>query len=197
MTKVVICLLAAAACFQTPLPGAVGNGERIDPPVAVEGFSWAREPMPPDMLALFQDPRVPHSPPIVVQPSLAREYFRYTLRLRNAGALPIASVAWDYVFRDPSTQKEIARIHFRSKTNVKPGRTKPVYGYTPLPPTDVVSVAQLQSGVRNGAGESVEIHRIVFADNTVWPPALGAMDNARSDFAPASFPRITLSPLAD
>lgn len=186
MTKAVICLLAAAACFQTPLPGAFGNGERIDPPVAVEGFYWEREPIPADMLALFQELGVPSSPVIAVQGSLAREYFRYTLRLRNAGALPIASVAWDYVFRDPSTQDEIARIHFQSKTNVRPGRTKPVYGYTPLPPTHVVSVAQLRSGVRNGAGESVVIHRIVFTDNAVWHPAQGAMENARSDILTGS-----------
>jgi hypothetical protein len=186
MARGVICLLAAASCLQAALPGAVGTGERIDPPVAVEGFSWAREPMPPEMVGLFQNPAVPGSLANAAQGSLAREYFRYTLRLRNGGGLPIASVTWDYVFRDPSTQAEIARIHFRSKTNVKPGRTKPLYGYTPLPPTHVVSVAQLRSGIGNGAGESVEIHRIIFADNTVWQPAQGAMENARSDISTGS-----------
>jgi len=55
----------------------------------------------------------------------------------------------------------------------------------------VVSVAQLQSRTGNAAGEAVEIHRIIFANNSVWMPAQGAMENARSDvprsYLPAPF----------
>ena len=86
MAKGIICLLATVAFLQAPLPGANGDSEPIDPPVAVEGFSWEREPAPPDTMILIQDAARRRPVANAAHVSLAHEYFRYTLKLHNAGA---------------------------------------------------------------------------------------------------------------
>jgi hypothetical protein len=94
------------------------------------------------------------------------EWYRYAATLWNPGPLPVRSVVWDYVFREPESRRVIARVRFRSDETIKPGKKKSLEGFTTQPPGTVASVAALRDSGRQA--QSIEIERIVFADKSVW-----------------------------
>jgi hypothetical protein len=107
-------------------------------------------------------------PPLVVLPH-ARNGYRYSVSLQNAGPLAIKYVVWDYIFSDPVTHRVIARHHFSNAVKIKPGKTKVLEGFKLFTPTKTVSAAGLERNSKNPHTEQVVLKSIVYEDGSFWP----------------------------
>jgi hypothetical protein len=110
-------------------------------------------------------------PPIIVSPvaeSTERVWYWYSVKVRNLAPLPIQTVVWDYVFRDPGSGAIQGVVQVRSEEKIKPGKSKTLEGITVRPPANVASVATLKD--KRHEGESIEIVEVVFSDHSVWHP---------------------------
>lgn len=94
--------------------------------------------------------------------------FVYRVTLRNGGGRPVKTVIWDYVFRDPKTDAELARHTFATDIRLAPGKTRLLSARSFAPPTRVISAQMLlQAGAVSSYAERIEIKTIVFADGSV------------------------------
>jgi hypothetical protein len=97
-----------------------------------------------------------------------REFYTYTLRLRNSAERAILAIEWEYVIVDPHSRAELARLKFRTIKKIRPGKTQSLTGSTRTPPTRTMSVQGLHHKSGPEAGESIEILRIQYADGSLW-----------------------------
>jgi hypothetical protein len=112
------------------------------------------------------------NPPMIYEPAPAvreRDIYWYSVKVRNLAPLPIQTVVWGYVFRDPGSGVVQGVVQIRNNTTIKPGKSKTLEGYTQRPPSNVATVATLKS--KKHEGESIVIVAVVFSDHTVWHPA--------------------------
>jgi hypothetical protein len=116
-------------------------------------------PLPPP-------PRVPSSRSDDT-PSLTIEYV-YRAKISNTGTKAIRKLVWEYVFFDPSTQREVGRRRNESKVNISPGKTSNVVVRSASPPAGTVNVAQTGKKSQEQYSEQVVIQRIEYADGSVW-----------------------------
>jgi hypothetical protein len=94
--------------------------------------------------------------------------FVYRVTLRNAGNRLVKTVIWDYVFRDPTTDAELARHTFATDIRLAPRKTRLLIARSFAPPTRVISVKMLyQWSAGSTYAERIEIKRVVFADGSV------------------------------
>ena len=97
----------------------------------------------------------------------ASDYYLY-VKVQNAGAKEIRSIAYDYVFSDPGTKTELKRDSIRGFVKIGKNKTKWIQtGPGPGPPQSV-SVSGLQKDQRSPFDERVEIKCVVFGDGTSW-----------------------------
>ena len=94
-------------------------------------------------------------------------YF-YEVKIKNKGEKKIREIAWDYVFFEPETQKEVGRRQFISKDDIDSGKTKTLLIRTSLPPTNTVDASKSAKKSRRQYSEQIVIYSIEYADGTVW-----------------------------
>ena len=89
--------------------------------------------------------------------------FKYTAKvtLKNTGSKAIKAVAWEYVFADPATGKEIKRFKFQSGQQIQAGATETLMKAVGLSPKE--NTRSLNSGK-----QSVTVTRIEYTDGSVW-----------------------------
>lgn len=90
-------------------------------------------------------------------------FYIYQIKIQNNGTKTIQTVAWEYVFFNPTTKREIGRFKFLSKTNLKPGKTDNLVMSSPNPPTIVI-----QAKDEDRYTEQINIKSIEYTDGTVW-----------------------------
>jgi hypothetical protein len=94
--------------------------------------------------------------------------YTYEVSVKNDSSKIVKAVDWDYAFIDPATQKEVARHHFHSEEEVRPGRHKALRAFTTFPPTKVVSAGALGQKGWSGFQMKVTLRRVSYSDGSVW-----------------------------
>lgn len=87
----------------------------------------------------------------------------YQIKIQNNGTKTIQTVAWEYVFFDSTTKREIGKIKFLSKTNLKPGKTDDLVMSSPSPPTVIIRAKDEERYI-----EQINIKSVQYTDGTVW-----------------------------
>lgn len=103
-------------------------------------------------------------------PSRLPVVYVYSMKVKNVGQKTIDGVAWDYIFIDVGTNKEVGRHQFLTFEKLKTEKTTTFSSQMRSPPTQVVQTP-------NGNGASKErpkymgkaiIHCVLYADDTAW-----------------------------
>lgn len=92
----------------------------------------------------------------------------YSLKLKNAGERTITAVGWDYVFTDPATQNEVDRLHFRSATQIRGGKTDTILETTLSPPSRLVTVSSVGQNHRDPKDERIVITCLKYKNGAIW-----------------------------
>lgn len=104
-----------------------------------------------------------------ILPYERRDYYLYEVKLSNTGTKKIRSLVWSYVLFDEAAQREVGNHAFESKVGLGVGKSKSLVGFSTEPPASVVDVSKSNKETARGQyTERVEIHRVVYADGTVW-----------------------------
>jgi hypothetical protein len=103
----------------------------------------------------------------------------YTLQFKNIGTKKVAGLVWDYVIIGTASEKELARLQFRSQERVGVNRSITIQGTSLEPPhlPVVTTVEELQKEGGTPERDLVEIKCILYSDGTWWRhPGIGADD---------------------
>jgi hypothetical protein len=109
----------------------------------------------------------------------SRPLWVYTLQFKNIGTKKIAGLVWDYVIVGTASEKELARLQFRTKEKVGVNRSITLQGTLLEPPhlPVVTTVEELQKEGGTPERDLVEIKCILYSDGTWWRhPSVGASD---------------------
>ena len=109
-----------------------------------------------------------------MQPSApARVLFMYvySIKVRNLAAKEIEGVAWDYVFLDPASQKEIGRHQFLSFEGVAPDKSATFKAEQRTPPVRTIRTQASEVNKHENLSEKSEIKCVLYADGTTWRDA--------------------------
>lgn len=90
-------------------------------------------------------------------------FYTYQIKVQNNGTKTIQTVAWEYVFFDPTTKRAVGRLKFLSKTNLEPGKTDNLVMRSPNPPSVVIRAKNEDRYI-----EQINIKSIEYTDGTVW-----------------------------
>ena len=102
------------------------------------------------------------------QNASARYGFEYKVSVQNNSAKVIKAIDWDYVFFDNETKSELGRRQFASEEKIAPGKTRELKFFIGSPPTQTISVNQLNANERKDLGEVVVIIRVAYTDGSSW-----------------------------
>lgn len=94
--------------------------------------------------------------------------YTYQIKVENKGTKKVQTVVWDYVFFDRTTNQEVGRHQFTSKTNLKPGKTDKLVIKFGTAPTNVVHVKNAGKKPRDQYVERVIIRSVSYKDGSVW-----------------------------
>jgi hypothetical protein len=95
--------------------------------------------------------------------------YSYSIKVSNAGAKKVRSMAWDYVFSDPVTRNELKRHSFSSFEQVSVGETKWIrLEHSPRNPPQMVTLEGLKKDQRSPFDERIEIKCLLYTDGTGW-----------------------------
>ena len=98
----------------------------------------------------------------------SRYVFVYKATVKNSGSKAIKSIDWDYVFFERGTENEIGRQQFTSDEKIGPGHTKELVVTIRKPPTQTISLTDLNKNERGTLDGLVVIVRVDYADGTIW-----------------------------
>lgn len=94
--------------------------------------------------------------------------FMYKVTVKNAGTKIIKTLDWDHVFFDSQTKAETGRLQFTGDEKIAPGKQKEFTVFASVPPSQTISVYELNKQERATVSESVVIMRILYADGSIW-----------------------------
>ena len=95
-------------------------------------------------------------------------FYVYSMKVRNAGARTIEGIAWDYLFIDPSSNKELGSHHFLSYEKLSPDKTVNFRGQLRSPPTRVVQASNSRTNQHPKFVERAVIQCVLYSDDTMW-----------------------------
>ena len=98
----------------------------------------------------------------------SRYVFVYKATVKNSGSKVIKAIDWDYVFFERATENEMGRQQFTSEEKIAPGHTKELVVTIRKPPTQTISLTDLNKNERGTLDGRVIIVRIDYADGTSW-----------------------------
>jgi hypothetical protein len=97
-------------------------------------------------------------------------FYVYSIRVKNVGGKTIEGVAWDYVFIDVTSNKEVGRHQFLSFDTVKEQKTATFTSQLRSPPVRVVQTPNGSDGnkVHPKYTSQAIIQCVLYADETAW-----------------------------
>jgi hypothetical protein len=96
-------------------------------------------------------------------------FYVYSIRVKNVGRKTIEGVAWDYVFIDLASNKEVGRHQFLSFDTVKEEKTATFTSQLRSPPVRVVQTPNGSNGKEHPKYTSQAIIQcVLYADQTAW-----------------------------
>jgi hypothetical protein len=115
-----------------------------------------------------EPPRVRTKKPEVQYPNEVSTSYTYQIKVQNNGTKTIQMVTWDYVFSNSTTNQELERHTFISKTNLKPHEVDKLVIKKFTPPTRIINAKDAGKKLSNLYGEKVNIKSIQYTDGSVW-----------------------------
>lgn len=108
---------------------------------------------------------VPEKP----RPAIGGSAYLYSIHVKNHGPKVIRSMAWDYVFNDPDSKKELGRRSLNSFEKIGANETRWI-DLRPLAlgPPKIATVEGLKKDGRSPFDEHIEIKCVLYADGTGW-----------------------------
>ena len=103
-------------------------------------------------------------------PSRLPVVYVYSMRVKNIGGKTIEGVAWDYVFIDVTSNKEVGRHQFLSLETLKEEKTTTFTSQLRSPPTRVVQTTKGSNGNTDQpkyTGRAI-VQCVLYADDTAW-----------------------------
>lgn len=103
-------------------------------------------------------------------PSRLPVVYVYSMRVRNIGGKTIEGVAWDYVFVDVTSNKEVGRHQFLSFETLKDQKETTFTSQLRSPPTRVVQTTKGTDGNTEHpkyTGRAI-VQCVLYADDTAW-----------------------------
>ncbi|HJY27869.1 MAG TPA: hypothetical protein VJ306_07500 [Pyrinomonadaceae bacterium] len=94
------------------------------------------------------------------------DLFRYRVSLKNTGIKVVKAIVWDYQASDTDEFVDAVHRQFRCTSNMKPNHSERFEGFSPLPPTRVITASAAKS-----FSERVILNRIEYADGSSWQRA--------------------------
>jgi hypothetical protein len=101
-------------------------------------------------------------------PDAVSTSYTYQIKVRNNGTKTIQMIAWDYVFFDSSTNQEVGRHQFESKTKLKPRETDNLVIKLFSAPARTIDAKDAGKKLSNLYVEEVNIRSIQYTDGSVW-----------------------------
>jgi len=182
---IAVCL---ACAYLAPAQGGAQGGAQDRPPhgLLILDLKWSKGKPTPLQPAPFYSPSAdgPARPkanaggevtnPSVITgtltrpPERPRNYYVYSMRVKNVGAKAVLAVFWEYVTADPSGGAELGRRPIINYQKIKPGAAATLSSSHPSPPTKVVTAQVPEGGETPTPSERAEIKCVLYADGTVW-----------------------------
>ncbi len=94
----------------------------------------------------------------------------YYMQVKNIGGKTIDGVAWDYVFVDVATNKEVGRHQFLSFETLKDQKTTTFASQLRSPPTRIVQTTNGNNGSKENpkyTGKAI-VQCVLYSDDTAW-----------------------------
>lgn len=165
--------LGATVLAQTPTQSS-------EPDIKIKRVYWSkRAPLPPtepwpvfnqyfatlegQLLPRTSGPERP-SPPPSRRP--AREYYIYSAEIKN-GAKAIKAVAWDYVFNDGESGKELGRYPLFSFDRIGRNNTATLRGTLAKAPEKTTG-AKGKAKSHTSVKELAELRCVLYTDDSTW-----------------------------
>ena len=102
-------------------------------------------------------------------------FYVYSMRVKNVGQKTIEGVAWDYVFVDAVTNKEVGRHQFLSYEKLLADKITTFHGQLRSPPTRVVQTGNQSKEPPKYIGRAI-IQCVLYSDDTGWRGPQAAAD---------------------
>ena len=93
--------------------------------------------------------------------------FVYSLKIKNNSEKVIAAIAWDYIFFDKSSNKELGRHQFLSYQKVSAGQSVTFKSQLRSPPTRVVQASDSETKQPQFAERAI-VQCVLYADDSNW-----------------------------
>jgi hypothetical protein len=100
-------------------------------------------------------------------------FYVYSLRIKNDGAKMIEGIAWDYLFIDPKSDKEMGRHQFLSYARIASTKVSLLQAQLRSPPVRVVASPDSTKSEPQNHSERAVIQCILYADGSVWKNTQG------------------------
>jgi hypothetical protein len=94
-------------------------------------------------------------------------FYIYSMRVKNVGQKTIDGVAWDYVFFDAATNKEVGRHQFLSYEKLEADKIVTFRSQLRSPPTRVVPTGNEPKERPKYMGKAI-IQCVLYSDDTSW-----------------------------
>src|SRR5437868_632232 len=94
-------------------------------------------------------------------------FYVYSMMIKNDGAKMIEGVAWNYVFIDKSSNRELGRHQFLSYEEVGMGKTVTFKSQLRSPPTRVIQASSTRAKHPQMAERAV-VQCVLYADDSSW-----------------------------
>jgi len=111
-------------------------------------------------------------------PSRLPVFYAYSMKIRNDAGKTIEALAWDYVFVDRSSGKEVGRHQFLSYEKVASGKTVTFSSQLRSPPTRIVQVSDTHQKNPRLAEHAV-VQCVLYADETTWQNPQASPDSCK------------------
>ena len=108
-------------------------------------------------------------------PSRLPVVYVYSMKVKNDGAKMVEGVAWDYVFIDKSSNRELGRHQFLSYEKVATGKTVTFKSQLRSPPTRVIQASSTRAKHPQMAERAV-VQCVLYADDSSWRNPDAPMD---------------------
>lgn len=116
-------------------------------------------------------PTIPPAPKLSKRERGVSIAYLYEVKFKNAGVKEIRTLTWEYVFFDPSTNREVGRRRFTSNVRIGSGKTKTVVEHSSSPPTGAIDASKAAKKSQEQYSEQVIIQSLVYADGYEWKAA--------------------------
>jgi len=95
-------------------------------------------------------------------------FYNYSMKVKNNGVKVIEGIAWDYIFIDPKSDKEIGRHQFLSYARISTNQESTLRAELRSPPVRVIPNPASASAKQQQLSGRALIQCVLYADDSIW-----------------------------